>query len=330
MKLSVIIPVYNGAQFINHSYNAIIKQNLKDFEIIYVDNNSVDNSVDLIRAICDKDSRVYLYNQRKQGAGAARNLGIFKARGEYIYLFDVDDEIYSGALNRMIHILDDTPQVEAVFGRMVKSYKCIRETKKPNDETLKVTVRQPPDLGIRWFSDLKTVVGPPAFLYRKIVFEKIGGYNEHLLVGEDTALDIKLGMTCCVAEYDAYVYLYRKHELSTSQKAKKQESIIFHTWRRYVLEHLPFYFKHAPSIDYKRILFQGVFGMMGKLIFYTSGFHKRKDVLKQIPQDITPVKIPFFITVYLYLLVVMPVKILLKVYVYWVARFYVTRKLSHF
>ncbi|WP_242202507.1 glycosyltransferase family 2 protein [Aestuariivivens insulae] len=329
MKLSIIIPVYNNSKFIDQSYRMVIQQELDDFEIIYVDNNSVDQSVSLIEQICLKDSRVQLYHQRKQGAGASRNLGISKANGEHVYLFDVDDEIYPGVLKRMIKILDTTPEVDAVFGKMVKSHKGIANTKKPTDETLEVIVKNPPDLGIRWFGDLRTVVGPPAFLYRKAVFKKIGFYNEALRLGEDTAFDIRLGMLCKVAAYDAYVYLYRKHNLSTTQKAKKQESMIFHTWKRLVLEHLPFYVKYEPLLAYKRILFHGIFSAMGKLIFYTKGLHKRVGLVKQIHQDIVPIRLPFYITLYLWLLVLLPIKILLKVYVYWIAKPYVARKLSY-
>lgn len=329
MKISVIIPVYNSSGFINQSYRLVLQQGLDDIEIIYVDNNSDDDSVSLITQLCLKDNRVKLYHQPKQGAGPTRNLGLSKAKGTYVYLFDVDDEIYPDALKNMISILDDHPEVDAVFGKMVKSYDSIKETKKPIDESLNVFVRTPPELGLRWFGDLKTVVGPPAFLYRKDVFKKIGFYNEALRLGEDTAFDIKLGMLRKVAEYDAYVYLYRKHQLSTTQKAKQQDLMIFHTWKRYILEHLPFYFKYEVPFEYKQILFHGLFGTMGKLIFYSHGFNNRVATMKTMPNDIRPLKLPLFLWMYLWLLVLLPLRILLKIYVYWLAKGYVGYKLNY-
>uniref|UniRef100_UPI0030D88546 glycosyltransferase family 2 protein n=1 Tax=Bizionia echini TaxID=649333 RepID=UPI0030D88546 len=72
MKLSVIIPVYNGADFIEKSYKTIIDQNIADFEILYVNNNSKDDSVKRIQLLVDKDVRVHLLHQPKQGTSRAR------------------------------------------------------------------------------------------------------------------------------------------------------------------------------------------------------------------------------------------------------------------
>src|SRR5690606_1246980 len=202
MKLSVIIPVYNGADFIEKSYNSIINQQLADFEILYVDNNSKDNSVEKIESLIQTDARVKLLIQTKQGAAPARNKGIEKAQGDYMYLFDVDDEIYPGALKSMLEVLENHPNLDAVFGKMVKSNKGISEIIKPNDETFKTVLYDKPYWGLFWFASLKEVVGPPAFLYRASVFKKIGLYNETLRIGQDTALDIKLGMTCDIAFLD--------------------------------------------------------------------------------------------------------------------------------
>ena len=189
MKLSVVIPVYNGADFIEKSYHSILNQQLDHFEILYVDNNSQDASVTQINQLVALDSRVKLLKQSKQGAAAARNMGIKHAEGDYVYVFDVDDEIYPHALQKMVAVLDTYPYIDAVFGKMVKSYQGILNTVKPNDETHEVILRDTPYWGLQWFSSLKAVVGPPAFLYRKSIFDRIGFYNESIRNNEDTALE---------------------------------------------------------------------------------------------------------------------------------------------
>ena len=241
MKLSVVIPVYNGAIFIKKSYHSIVNQQLDDFEILYVDNYSKDGSLEKIKEFVEKDSRVKILIQKKQGASSARNMGITNAKGKYIYVFDVDDEIYPNALNKMISVLDEYENIDAVFGKMVKSYKGISETLKPSDETSEVILKDKPYWGLYWFSNLKHVVGPPGFLYKSTVFSKIGMYNESIRNNEDTALDIKLGMTCNIAFLDMYVYLYFKHEDSTIQQSKKTMPRAFMVWPRLVKEHMPFY-----------------------------------------------------------------------------------------
>lgn len=317
MKLSVVIPVYNGADFINKSYNSIINQNIKDFEILYVDNNSTDDSVKEIESLKEKDSRVKLLFQPKQGAAPARNMGINNASGGYVYVFDVDDEIYPKALQNMINVLDQNDGVDAVFGKMVKSTKSIAETQKPLDETFEVIIKEKPYWGLYWFSSLKLVVGPPAFLYRKSVFKKIGLYNEAIKNNEDTALDIALGMLCNIAFLDMYVYLYFKHETSTIQTAKRKMNRAFMLWPRMVKEHLAFYFKHQVPLEFKKLLFGQIYNAMGKQIFHTKGIKNRLIKRKELVNDIKPIKFPWKLNLGLYLLVLMPIKILMKFYNYY-------------
>lgn len=329
MKLSVIIPVYNGENFIFKAYNSIISQELDSykFEILYIDNNSSDNSVEKIKELQSKDSRIKFFSEKLQGAAAARNAGIKNAIGNYIYMFDVDDDIYPKALNKMINVLDTYQEIDAVFGKMVKSNKEINDTQKPSDETDAVIFKETPYWGIHWFTSLKNVVGPPAFLYRKRVFEKIGNYNVNLKIGQDTALDIKLGMTCNLAYLDTYVYLYFKHQQSSIQKAKKNQNIIFHTWTRLVKEHLPFCLNNEVPFEFKKILYKGLFSSMGKLIVYTKGFESRKKIKKSVINDVKPLEVPFYIRWYLALLVYFPFSILLKFYVYYYSRWYVDKLL---
>ncbi|WP_191859181.1 glycosyltransferase family 2 protein [Hanstruepera ponticola] len=329
MKLSVVIPVYNGAEFILKSYHSILSQDIDDFELLYVDNNSADNSIEIIKKLQLEDQRVILLDQTKQGASAARNKGIASAKGDYVYIFDVDDEIYPGALQKMITVLDASPSLDAVFGKMVKSQKSILKTVKPDNETHEVIIKEKPFWGLYWFSSLANVVGPPAFLYRKDVFKSIGLYNESLLIGEDTAFDIKLGMLCNVAFLDMYIYLYFRHVSSTNQSAKINNEMVFHTWKRFTLEHLPFYFNHKVPREYTKILFLELYRMMGKIICRTQGFTNRKIRLQNLKAEVSPLKLPFLIHTYLVILVFLPMTILLKFYVYYLSDWYSDKHLKN-
>jgi len=323
MKLSVIIPVYNGADFIQKSYNSIINQQLDDFELLYVDNNSKDASAENIHELAAKDNRVKLLTQIKQGAAPARNLGIENAKGDYVYIFDVDDEIYPNALNKMIAVLDAHNDVDAVFGKMVKSHEGIAKTAKPDGETDKVILKEKPYWGIFWFENLKYVVGPPAFLYRNKVFSKIGAYNESIKNTEDTAFDIKLGMTCNVAFLDTYVYLYFKHAASTIEMAKRKEDLVAMHWTRFVKSHLPFYLENDVPIRYKELVYAYLYKTTGKRIHQEKGFSNRNAMRKELLKEIEPVKLPFLLRLHLRLIATFPLSILLKIYVYYLVPFYI-------
>jgi glycosyltransferase involved in cell wall biosynthesis len=327
MKLSIIVPVYNGGDFIKKSYESIINQELEDFELLYVNNNSTDDSLDHIKKYENLDSRVVLMEQPKQGAAAARNMGIRAAKGDYVYVFDVDDEIYPNALNRMISILDTHSQVSAVFGKMIKSDKGISQTEKPDNETNEVLIKEPPYWGLIWFSSLKTVVGPPAFLYRKEVFNDIGYYNESISNNEDTALDIKLGMTQRIAFLDSYVYLYFKHNESTIEMAKLRMPRSFMVWPRLIKEHLPYYLEHKTPNKFKELLFSQVFETMGRQLIFTTGLLTRSRLKRQLFVDLKMIKIPLLIRLFLVILVILPFETLGKVYRYYVVP-YTVKKLT--
>ena len=91
--VSVIIPTYNRADTIIRSVKSVLNQTYKDIEVIVVDDCSVDNTIDLLEKIQDKDSRLkILKHQYNAGACAARNTGIEYATGNYIAFHDSDDE----------------------------------------------------------------------------------------------------------------------------------------------------------------------------------------------------------------------------------------------
>ncbi|WP_299399493.1 glycosyltransferase family 2 protein [uncultured Gelidibacter sp.] len=330
MKVSVIIPVYNGGKFIEKSYYSIINQTLDDFEIIYVDNNSTDDSVEKILRLINQNPKVRLLYESKQGAASARNIGIKNALGTYIYVFDVDDEIYPNALSKMVSVLEKHQSIEAVFGKLVKSDEGIDNTLKPTDETDNIIFKEKPFWGLTWFYDLNTVVGPPGFLYRRNVFDKIGFYNEELITVEDTALDIRLGMLCNIAFLDTYVYLYFKHQQSSIEVSKREGTQIFHLWSRLIKSELQLYFEQEVPLEYKQHLFGQLFSTMGKIVGRTKGFKKRFNVYYQIPSDIQPIHLPNMIRVYLIILVFFPFQILLKFYVYYFSKWYVKNNIQKY
>lgn len=316
-EISIIIPIYNGENFIRKSYDFVLSQNIENIEILYVDNNSKDNSIAEIKKIQGFDKRVVLLQQSIQGAAAARNKGLEHAQGEYIYMFDVDDQIYPEALISMKQVLDAHPEVEAVFGKEAKSHRDILETKKPEKETNEVVFKDKPYWGIKWFSDLKSVLGPPAFLYRRNVFDKIGFYEINIPASEDTAMDIKLGMLCKIAFIDKYVFLYFKHGSSTTDIIKRKTDRSFMQWPRFTKSHLPFYLNHSVPMEFKEILFRTIFASMGRMINLTQGLKARKSLKNQLFDDIESIKTPWFLKKYLAVMVFFNFTYVYKFYIYY-------------
>ena len=91
VKVSVILPVYNVASYLDETFISLLNQSLQEIEIIAVNDGSSDKSEDIIRKYAALDSRITFYSQKNQGQSAARNLALQYASGEYIYMMDSDD-----------------------------------------------------------------------------------------------------------------------------------------------------------------------------------------------------------------------------------------------
>ena len=103
--VSVIIPIYNVRRFIERGLKNVFAQSCQDFEILLSDDGSTDGSYEECLEWTLKDSRIRVLHQENKGAGAARNHGINEARGEFIYFFDIDDEICPNLLEYCVKIM---------------------------------------------------------------------------------------------------------------------------------------------------------------------------------------------------------------------------------
>ncbi len=100
-KISVIIPVYNSSKYIERCLHTLAKQDFKaPFEIIFIDDASTDNSISLIKKAKLKDVKIYALS-KNSGPSIARNIGIKKAKGKYLYFLDSDDTIEINALSKL-------------------------------------------------------------------------------------------------------------------------------------------------------------------------------------------------------------------------------------
>lgn len=99
-KVSIILPTYNVANWLSDCIQSIQAQSLTDWEAIFVNDGSTDLSAQIIEEAASKDPRISLFNQKNSGQGAARNLGVERAKGEYLFFLDPDDAIPPNALER--------------------------------------------------------------------------------------------------------------------------------------------------------------------------------------------------------------------------------------
>ena len=101
-QISVIIPCYNQEKYITEAIEAVLTQSFDDYEIIIVNDGSVDNSLKIIKEYASKyPNKIRYIDQKNQGVIASRNNAIAKAKGEYIFPLDGDDKIASNCLEKL-------------------------------------------------------------------------------------------------------------------------------------------------------------------------------------------------------------------------------------
>jgi len=128
-KVSVIIPTYNRTDTIVETIESVLRQRFTDFQLIIVDDGSTDDTASIIAGIAD--ARVKYYYKKNGGVSSARNLGVAKARGQFVAFLDSDDFWPDNFLEVMTDKLDRNPDYGAAYcsrviafpdGRKIESY----------------------------------------------------------------------------------------------------------------------------------------------------------------------------------------------------------------
>lgn len=107
--ISVIIPMYNAALYIEETINSVVSQTYTNWECIVVDDGSVDDSADIVQRMAEKDDRIIYIYQDNAGPSAARNHGFGEAKGEYIQFLDADDVLLPERFAVMLERFQDQP-----------------------------------------------------------------------------------------------------------------------------------------------------------------------------------------------------------------------------
>lgn len=186
-KVSVIVPVWNPGPGITRCIDSLLKQTLKDIELIFVDDCGTDGSMEYVRAAAEADHRVrILTNAENLGAGASRNAGIAAARGEYLSFIDADDYINAVFLERLYQKAA-AESLDIAKGR--HEYEHADGTR-ANNHDLNVTIQQ----GLNVSNPLYCLFTyeHQSALYRRAFLQKHGILYGRSHRGEDTTFLLKV------------------------------------------------------------------------------------------------------------------------------------------
>lgn len=100
--VSIVMPVYNGAKFLPRMIDSIVAQSLTSWELICIDDGSTDDSVAILESYAARDCRIQFVKQKNMGGCLARNTGIVRAKGEFVYICDQDDYVHPQAMEFLV------------------------------------------------------------------------------------------------------------------------------------------------------------------------------------------------------------------------------------
>jgi glycosyltransferase involved in cell wall biosynthesis len=182
LLFSIIMPTYNRVHYIADAIQSVLVQSYKNWELIVVDDASTDNTKEIINEFLHKSQQIhYIKQDKNRGPSAARNVGISKARGEYIAFLDSDDIWHPEKLSQFMKLILKYPR-----GKLFYSDLRIFE----GDEIMPKTYFQqqeiPPMQGHISIHLIPFVpVLPSAVVIKKEVFHRIGLFDEDVFVAED-------------------------------------------------------------------------------------------------------------------------------------------------
>lgn len=219
-KVSIITPVYNGAPFLPSFITNLLDYTFQDFEVIFVNNLSTDNSLQILQDELSKTSLDFkIANEFKPGAGYARNLGLSLASGEYVTFIDCDDSISKTKLEEDVKIMD-LHKVDYVVSRTQKLYTNGRVMFPPL-EGFDEGLISPPKAGLIWLTHLSYLQGTGAILAKREVINFLGGFHSSK-TGQDAFLYIRLGLYASGYYYNKVNFSYIRHSSSAISTRNKE------------------------------------------------------------------------------------------------------------
>lgn len=116
-KISIIMPVYNSEKYVSEAIESVCNQSYKNWELLIVNDGSVDLSAEIIENYAKKDTRITVFHKQNEGVSIARNYALDKISGEYVTFIDSDDVYHVDRLKKMVQVFEKYGNCDVVFSR---------------------------------------------------------------------------------------------------------------------------------------------------------------------------------------------------------------------
>ena len=221
-KISVIVPIYQVEEYIKDSITSIANQSFKDFEVILVNDGSIDHSVEIASEVLEKNCLDYkVIDQKNMGLSAARNSGIRNSSGEWIVCIDSDDVIHRDFLKKLYYgCINNNVDVGIANFRMVSK----GDLWKFSDETSDNIIINQNDIMDRFLVRDIRIIAPGMLISKKLLVSNELYYDEKIRFSEDQHFIWRLLFIInkiVYIETPIYNYLQRESSIMSSSSIEK-------------------------------------------------------------------------------------------------------------
>ena len=215
--VSVVMSVFNGERFLREAVESILRQSLREFEFIIIDDGSTDHSSSILDSYHASDARVKVYHEEHRGLIGSLNEGCRLAQSKYIARMDADDIAGKDRLKRQLVFMDAHPEVAVVGGAVEwidATGNSLGTHRYPaEDRQIKATLLEGSAL---WH---------PTVMFRRKAFVSVGGYRSIVVDAEDYDLWLRLADHFQLANLEDVILKYRLHPSQVSMRKTAQQTL---------------------------------------------------------------------------------------------------------
>jgi glycosyltransferase involved in cell wall biosynthesis len=218
-SITVIMPNFNGSAFLSEAIQSVTQQTFKDFELIVVDDGSVDRSVEIVERFRDKDDRVRLIeHERNRGVSAARNTGLENANSSLVTFMDSDDLVAKERLSRLANESAQRGTPSVIYSDVIPIGPDAKSVESKPSGLFRPSGMI---LGALLADSFRFIAGP--ITAPRSLFREIGPYDEQLTWGEDFELCLRLAKKYPFVFDPVSTYGARTHTGSRTSNITRKE-----------------------------------------------------------------------------------------------------------
>lgn len=238
--ISVIVPIYNAAQYLKQCIESILSQSFRSFELILINDGSTDNSLKICKEYAFRDDRIKVIDSQNEGVSASRNKGLNVAIGEWIIFADSDDYFLENAFQILYDRAMQTG-TDLVLANSIKGeegeYRMLHKLK---NEVLPNAISSIQHLAV-W-----------GYLFNAKILQKNNlRFIDGLAYSEDRIFIYQIAQYCKTIAYcDKPIYVYRVNETSVCSSRDGVRKACHHIDASYYLSQLADSYKNTDEITY--------------------------------------------------------------------------------